>query len=333
MLKANSIYGIYGYPTLIMVNKTGNIVYIGSPFSLDIETEVNSLLKEDEKKSNQLDKFLKNTENVETNIIKQVKNIMTEFSNDLFQTIKYNFKFNFCFSNNFKWDKNMKKTEISLNFLKLEINLRKNDYIKTFNFLEKEIFSKIPKEKFEISSESLDLVNISPGADCVKCHKAIAEEEGEYFCHICNIYFCVNCTETLDTNKVGIRRLNHEHNLIFLFNKIYTDLEIDIYKLGKNISTTENNSDIENQNHQAACNCCEKTITNTARYICLTCNPGCVIAGGFNDFCMKCFKILTDKSHKDYIILREKSLKNDNHDSENHIYLRLYYSYGDYFNY
>ena len=329
----NSIYGIYGYPTLILINKNGTINYIGSPFSLDLESEVNTLLNEEENKLSASNTMLKNIQYFDPLIIKNIKNIMTELTNELNQKINYNYKFNFSCSNNFKLNKNFKKEEISLNFLKLDISLRKSDYDDAFDFLNNEIFSKIPKEKFDITSESLDVINIIPGSLCEKCKRNISSDEGEYFCYFCNIYFCVNCSETLDNNKKGIRKLNHDHNLIFLVSKINKNSVIDLYKLGKKISLDENYSEIESQNHQAACNCCEKTISNTCRYICLTCNPGCIVAGGFNDYCMNCFKILTDKSHKDNIILRDKALKNDNHDSDTHIYLRLYYSYGDYFNY
>jgi hypothetical protein len=220
-----------------------------------------------------------------------------------------------------------------LNYINLDIILRKDEYQETSNFLDREIFPNISKEKFNITSECIDLVKIFPSSLCDICKKEIEENQPEYHCYFCNMYFCVDCGEAIDSEKKGVSKLSHKHNLIYLLNSNKIDNEIDLYKLGKKVCLNEDKAELEKQDHQAACNNCDKMITNKARFICLSCKPGCVIAGGFNDYCSDCIKKISDKNDKDYDQLRMRLKRSDDHDTVTHIYLRLYYSYGGYFEY
>ncbi len=329
----NEIYGIYGYPSILLLSTEGRIHYTGSPFSLDLESNINTMLATKKEANKDIIFFKESLIDSDSKLLSQVKQKITYHSGNLHENLKYNFKFSFSSSRKFKLDQNLHKIQISLNDINLDISLRKTDYLETFNFLEREIFSNISKEKFNITSECIDIVKILQSSICDKCKKEIVENQLEYYCYFCSIYLCVDCGEAIDLEKKGISKLSHEHNLIYLRNSNKNDDEIDLYKLGKKLCLTEDKAELEKQDHQAACNNCDKMITNKARFICLSCKPGCVIAGGFNDYCSDCIKKISDRNNEEYEKLSMKLKRNDDHDTETHIYLRLYYSYGGYFEY
>ena len=120
------------------------------------------------------------------------------------------------------------------------------------------------------------------------------------------------------------------HDLIFIPKlNDYSNIIVDEDRLGKNLASS--NKEISNRDHSACCNSDCDSFSNTTRFICLTCRPG--YCRNMVDYCQACIDILINPNHEKHVEKVNYMMKKDNHDIKSHVYLRLWYSTGSYYDY
>ena len=82
--------------------------------------------------------------------------------------------------------------------------------------------------------------------------------------------------------------IDHNHNLLFFKTRKKNNfLNIDQHKLGKNSFAKIKNFKTF---HSASCVDCGSSFDNNQGFICLTCNPGIYLLGGYHDYWNKCIE-------------------------------------------
>ena len=169
-----------------------------------------------------------------------------------------------------------------------------------------------------------DKVDVKFGSICTGCHKTLEPRCPQFYCYFCNIYYCADCGNKIDTSKSGSFSLIHPHNMIWIDVKNIKGMkQIDKYKMGRIKIFKENV-----QNHKnAGCNGCQKDLLNNCRWVCLSCKPGKYRPDGYVDFCNKCMNIIKSKvSEGPEYDEMQKNLLTEEHENDSHIYLRIMFN-------
>eukprot|EP01016_Furgasonia_blochmanni_P026009 TRINITY_DN2776_c0_g1_i1.p1 TRINITY_DN2776_c0_g1~~TRINITY_DN2776_c0_g1_i1.p1 ORF type:complete len:190 (+),score=47.52 TRINITY_DN2776_c0_g1_i1:61-570(+) len=158
------------------------------------------------------------------------------------------------------------------------------------------------------------------------CAAKFGEESAYFYSHKNSNHLCLSCADKIDDTKTGSAKLLDASNLI-LINMRTDKRPAYIVKddIGRSPVITEETE--KNWIHEAGCCGCGKGPIAGPRYVCLNC--GVVPGVGFLDFCDECVKVLANKgaeAHNEMVA----GLKKMNHDSYNHLLLRIYFNYGDY---
>lgn len=184
--------------------------------------------------------------------------------------------------------------------LKGKYSLLSNDYAK-YKEMEKMIKENIHDCNLEVKEIKTFDIKL-PGGEikCEACKKAIPDNQPLYYCNICKLFFCCECTENKFKNRGEISfdlYIHPEHNLIYFYTRDENKLkDIDIKRLGNNLHYAELLKEMEgvgNPNalkHAGMCNACGVNLEDTPRYLCLKCRPGAEIEGGYFDYCYNCIK-------------------------------------------
>jgi hypothetical protein len=178
----------------------------------------------------------------------------------------------------------------------------------------------------------LETFEITPLSTCSKCNNFIAETEGQYHCYWCKVSFCEGCVEQALILPGREKLFHKEHNLLYFKTKNPENLmELDLYKLGKNLVASACDEDLIFL-HPAICNgkCKSGLKKNSSRFICISCRPGTYHGDGFCDYCQKCINSLRNPSDEKHLEVKEATPE---HDHENHVYLRVVFDVKDYKNY
>ena len=259
---------------------------------------------------------------------------LTNFINDL-SNIKYIFDFNYNMNFSIKINENNFSFKLD-KIEKIEVggSLRTEDYNKF-----KKFFDNINDEDFIFKLKEIKTINIdidfSKEIKCKVCKELIPEGKESYYCYICKDYYCYKCVKSNFDSKIGKEKfIDQKHNLLFFKTRNKKDfLNIDQDKLGKNSFTKINTF---KYNHSASCDGCGSSFNDNQRFICITCNPGLYLPGGYHDYCNNCIEHMIEnddfgkKIQKDIKLLKNSSspfLYNhtlqQRHNHDNHIYLMV----------
>jgi hypothetical protein len=201
-------------------------------------------------------------------------------------------------------------------------------------------------ETYVIDKEKVNL--------CYFCYHAIALTAKIYFCYFCEKFICESCglltdkiceneyeIENIDENRSKIMKLcifDHNLSIIPNINKVieYGNNVIERWRFGNNLHIPK--LYIKETHHFGfVCSLCNELIKSEEfRYICLNCrgpeifNSFGARLDGFVDLCKICFdKIL----NKDNGYTDNEINKIEGHLVNSHVYLRLCFLNGSYFNY
>lgn len=165
------------------------------------------------------------------------------------------------------------------------------------------------------------------GSNCDNCNKELRKFDPQFFCYFCNLYYCETCGNLIDNSKEGSFKYIHPHSLIWInITKEEGLKNIDEYRFGKKLVFEK-----DNKNFKAICNGCKKPI-NDYRFLCMKCRPGPLRSSGFIEICYKCLKIYNEKNENNEQYNKIKNmLEESGHDREEHIYLRIAVSSGNYY--
>ena len=323
------LYGVKYIPRLVIINKFGKIAFLGFPGDIDLEKVINQLIEMNE------DTFIDFSKNNATSSIsKEIKIDFLTYTMamkkilDFLSLTKTNYLtgsiveefVNYKISNN-EILKSINNVTIKLSFREAEYKIAE-EVLSNFHSI-------ISKDQIETSLELMKILKITSGSNCSKCSVGIVEDY-QYYCHICNLYYCLACGNKVDESKSGMEKLIDIHNLIFIPKlNDYSNIIVDVDRLGKNLASS--NKEISDRNHEAYCNGGCDSFSETSRFVCLTCNPG--VCRNMNDYCQACINIFINPNHESYVEKMNDIMENDKHDIKNHVYLRLWYSSGSYHNY
>ena len=247
--------------------------------------------------------FTENTNSLLNGEINVIKSSCATFINEL-KNILENAHYmvggkSINYSCSLKYDISSKKLYINkLKDLKGEFYLLSEDY-KKYIPMEKEIKENLPDSKLKINEIKTMNIELPKNKDeilCKNCNKNIPENKAIYYCYICNIFYCQDCTENQFTNPMnnGLSLFIHpQHNLIYFLKRDEKNLHnIEIKRLGTNLYYTkiQNGGEVKFLKHSASCNNCRGDFTGSPRYLCLGCRPGAPMEGGYFDYCYDCIK-------------------------------------------
>jgi len=326
------MYGVKYIPHIVLVDQSGSIVYSGNPGGSPLDKTINDLLangpSKDSTTENVSGSNVSTTSNKET---QKVIDFVNSFKENHLKDLKYNPGFNFTYSTKGKF--NAEGSELTLgdvSDVKVKGQLRKKEFDAWSEGVKKEFPDGLPKD-VDNGVKEIETFDIARGTNCTQCQKSFQGDEGVYHCQWCNVSFCQDCTEKLNT-EVGLNKLIHkEHNLLYFRNSL-TDEELknlDKYKLGKNAFKDVPESDLRDS-HSAMCNGCNGGFKNVARYICVTCRPGAIQGNGFDDFCFTCIEALRNKEHEHHQSRKDNCKE---HDHDHHVYLRLVHEAKNYYDF
>ena len=258
---------------------------------------------------------------------------LTNFINDL-SNVKYIFEFNY----NMNFSIKLNETNFSFKLDKIEKieisgELRTEEYIKF-----KRYFDNINDENFIFKLNEIKTINIdidfSKEIKCKVCKELIPEGKECFYCYFCKDFYCYKCIKSNFDSKNGKEKfIDPYHNLLFFKTRNKNNfLNIDQHKLGTNsfakIQTFKTY-------HSASCDGCGSSFDDSQRFICLTCNPGIYLFGGYHDYCNKCIEHmmknddLGKKMQEKVSLLRSNSAFVNNHTLQGrhnhdiHIYLMV----------
>jgi hypothetical protein len=125
----------------------------------------------------------------------------------------------------------------------------------------------------------------------------------------------------------GFDALVHKEHYLLCFTDITNKdslHNISRYKLGFNLFSFYDEKELSIRNNFGCDNNCHYECSNVPRYICLNCEDGFMPFNGLTDICDRCF-------HDIYI--NDGNFKKTKPHKKNHVYLCLFYSGIDYYNY
>ena len=322
------LYGVQFIPRLVIINKFGKVAFLGSPREIDLENAINQLIEMNE------DKFIDfNKNNSTTTTTKEIKIDFPTYKkarkiiSDFLNSTKTNYLNNSTVEDiiTYKFNNEIQKSIKTATF---KLSFREAEY-KIAEQVLSNFHSIISKDQIESTLELMKTLKILSGSNCSKCTVGIINEH-QFYCHICNLYYCLTCGNTVDESKSGMEKLIDIHDLIFIPKlNDYSNIIVDEDRLGKNLASS--NKEISNRDHSACCNSDCDSFSNTTRFICLTCRPG--YCRNMVDYCQACIDILINPNHEKHVEKVNYMMKKDNHDIKSHVYLRLWYSTGSYYDY
>jgi len=173
----------------------------------------------------------------------------------------------------------------------------------------------------KIPNSLIDKINFTFGANCENCKKELKEMSPQYCCYFCNVYFCAECGNKIDSTKKGSYSTVHPHHLVWIDVKNEKGMrKIDKYKLNSPKIFEENDKDFH-----SACNGCRGEMDNS-RWLCLSCRPGKYRLDGYVDFCENCMDVIINKDPGEKMKSILERISDEDHDMESHIYLRILFA-------
>eukprot|EP00828_Plagiopyla_frontata_P041941 TRINITY_DN6132_c0_g1_i3.p1 TRINITY_DN6132_c0_g1~~TRINITY_DN6132_c0_g1_i3.p1 ORF type:complete len:428 (+),score=70.84 TRINITY_DN6132_c0_g1_i3:140-1423(+) len=88
--------------------------------------------------------------------------------------------------------------------------------------------------------------NLEFGSQCNICFRKLEQQQPQFYCHTCHVWFCEECANQEKLNKSGSEKLSHPHNLTYINVVNSTNLgNIEPYKFGHNIYFKKDYSEIQ----------------------------------------------------------------------------------------
>jgi thiol-disulfide isomerase/thioredoxin len=328
-------YGVRGIPHVALVDKWGKIRYMGHPStSPSLDERINSLLAETQAPQTSVNNSEENLEDFseKAKIMENLNNLCKTYTEELSKrNVNYVSKFlansNTLVKLNEDWsDITMKKITEAV----LIVKCRANDYDE---FLAK-IKSAYPDYEswtwMRRAFERIETFDINPLNTCNKCQGNISEEVSQYYCHWCKVSFCETCVESTLTNQGRAKLIHPDHYLLYFKTRNKDHLShLDLYKLGSNKFANFPEAELSTENG-FGCNGCSKGSGDKARFICVSCRPGCRVSGGFIDYCPDCINVMNNPNHENY---ESVTTSTPGHIHSNHVYLRMDYAGDNYYEY
>jgi hypothetical protein len=344
----SDIYGAQYIPHIAVIDKQGIIQYLESPVDFDLEEKINNILddvedkvmrRRSEERTGSLItkyKFFRNkklTDEISEKIV-----LLFDFYQKFriinkIDALDYFAHFNLVYVNDAfindsfsQFDFGTFKINFDVEFRKKEFGIfieqftaKFGDWKQTFPWLE---------TKFNLL-ETFD-INLPKLIFCNKCTEKVNNKDGVYFCYWCKIFFCEKCTEGIIKKKGKAKLIHPDHNLLYFTTRDTKYLSnLDLYKLGNNLIKDAPESKLK-VDHSGTCNGCNERLTVCIRFICISCRPGKSNCSWFSDYCEFCFEILRHPDDEDYKKIKY-NYKDHNH--SNHVYLRLVFNVGGYYDY
>lgn len=255
---------------------------------------------------------------------------------DRMAQVIYDYCYNFNFEATIDYSYSSKLVDdklsrvISSQIIKVMISIRREHF-----FFKEEILQGlknigVPLNCIELDIIVMEQIEIESGINslCESCRNLIDAGSWHYYCFTRKVYFCEACANISqpELSNNSPFKFKVKGNLIRL-NKAST---VEISRIGKNLAFIKEATldDSWSRTFDAACNKCEKVITDT-RWICLECLPGFIGTGGYNDLCSKCIFELESCPDK---LMKFNENNKLNHTSQ-HCSLRLNYNLSNYFSY
>jgi hypothetical protein len=180
-----------------------------------------------------------------------------------------------------------------INFTRFSATFRHNELEKMRNwcsFLKPERSEFEEVETIQIDIDFNDMI-------CKKCEKEIKDPD-LFYCYICKDKYCYDCVKTnFRENKGKKKFIDPQHNLLLFKTRNKDDLIVDKEKLGKNLFAKAEEEDLSRYT-SAKCNGCGLQFATSPRYICISCYPGYLGSGDFNDFCQNCIEHMMKDDEK-----------------------------------
>ena len=296
-------FGISGIPFCVLVDKAGVIQLTGHPNSMDLENNIQLLIKDgtiagaskepDAQLKDasytyaacktELEEFVKSHE-------PELKAVTNPLVGSVFKKSAKDGKLVLAGAFlvvRFAWPK--KKKDLA-DKLKADIN-------KSFG----------AKITIKLQDQEIPLYKIEFGQKCEKCGHVLGKCD-QYLCTICqpSVYLCTECVEKCK-NPTKMEDLPHPHPLYFIQKEsepVLEELRWGNLKMGK--------GSISDKGHHCSCDCCSTT-PHGLRWKCAVCADV--------DVCETCFEANKNPSHEKYEELN-KNAQAAGHNMKTHVYIR-----------